>query len=130
MHDGSITFSTALDNEQLEKELARLKRRVFKLEGEILEKESRRNDLVERRKRLNSEINELQQKRKLLDGDAFADTSAVNEKISDIRGEISTINKEIGTLDTSLDSINSTLNYTKTRFGVVERRINAVKRCV
>ncbi len=119
MHDGSITFSTALDNEQLEKELARLKRRVFKLEGEILEKESRRNDLVERRKRLNSEINELQQKRKLLDGDAFADTSAVNEKISDIRGEISTINKEIGTLDTSLDSINSTLNYTKTRFGEV-----------
>ncbi len=117
--DGSVVIDVDMDVSDAEKELARLKGRVFKLENEIGEKESRRNDLVERQRRINAEINELQKSRNTLDGDAFADTSAVDEKISNMRGEVSTINKEINTIDSSLDTLNSTLDYTKMRFGEV-----------
>lgn len=117
--DGSVVIEVDMNVSDAEKELARLKTRVFKLEDEIGEKESRRNDLVERRRQLTAEINELQKGRKLLDGASYADTSAIDEKISHMRGEVSTINKEIGSLDRSLDGLNSTLEFAKMRFGEV-----------
>lgn len=43
MHEGSITFSTALDNAQLEKDLAALTKKIAKTEQEIAEITSKRN---------------------------------------------------------------------------------------
>ena len=117
--DGSVVINVDMNVSDAEKELTRLKGRVFKLESDIEEKESRRNDLVERRRRLEAEINDLQKGRKTLGGESFADNSAIDEKISDIRKEVFTINKEIGTIDTSLDGLTSTLDFTKMRFGEV-----------
>ena len=43
LHDGSITFSTALDNTKLEKELASLTKKIEKQEQKIADLNSKRD---------------------------------------------------------------------------------------
>jgi hypothetical protein len=58
MPDGSLTFSTALDNKQLEKELSKATKKVEALEKKIAGKESAHNQMAEQL----SEINDAAEK--------------------------------------------------------------------
>ena len=68
MADGSITFSTALDNELLEKDLARLKSKILKIEGDLSQNHFKKNTLAEQLKAAKEELNALDKKRKIING--------------------------------------------------------------
>ncbi len=52
MADGSITFSTNLDNSQLEKQLQSLKKKITSIEDKISQKQAERSPLAEQSKQL------------------------------------------------------------------------------
>lgn len=61
--DGSVIINVDMDVSDAEKELARLKRRVFKLEDDIEGKEYERNALVQKRRGLEKELTALKKER-------------------------------------------------------------------
>lgn len=117
--DGAVVLEVNMDIDDAEKELARLKSRVFKLEEEISEKEYNRNELVQQRKAILSEISELQNGMKLLDGDAWSDNSAAEKKIAELTKQAAELQKEIEGYDSALGKSTQALDYTKVRYGEI-----------
>ena len=62
MTDGTITFSTALDNKQLEKELQSTLKKINSLEKSISEMGSGRNALAEQAKEMGAQLDAAKQK--------------------------------------------------------------------
>ena len=54
MNAGSITFSTELDNKELEGQLSGLKKKIFRLEDEINQKQAARAPLADQSQQLAS----------------------------------------------------------------------------
>ena len=79
MHDGSITFSTALDNTKLEKELASLTKKIEKQEQKIADLNSKRDKAKEK---------------SLFDGAALDAEKAKLQEIKDRLAEIRTVAKD------------------------------------
>ena len=61
MTDGTITFSTALDNKQLEKELQSTLKKINSLEKSISEMGSGRNALAEQAKEMGAQLDAAKQ---------------------------------------------------------------------
>ena len=117
--DGSVVLDVNMNVSDAEKELARLKKKVFKLEDEIWEKEYNRNVLVQRKRAIKAEIAEIKKGMQQLDGVAFADNSEAEGKIEALRKQASELQKEIDKYDAALDKSTITLNYTKMRYGEI-----------
>ena len=58
MADGSITFSTALDNKQLEKDLTKLSKEIEKVETTIQTQEAKKSPLVKQAEELTAQMKE------------------------------------------------------------------------
>ncbi|MEA4933735.1 MAG: hypothetical protein VB071_09220, partial [Lawsonibacter sp.] len=56
MNDGKITFTTALDNKELEKQLSSLTKKVASIEDKINQKQAEKMPLVEQAKQLGAEL--------------------------------------------------------------------------
>lgn len=106
-----------------EKELARLKRRVFKLEDDIEGKEYERNALVQKRRDLERELTALKKERQatVIDGE-FSDNSAVDSKIAGIKKEISAIESQIDKVDQAIEKGNISLEQTKHRYSEIAQK--------
>ncbi|WP_312282036.1 hypothetical protein, partial [Oscillibacter sp.] len=56
MPDGSITFSTALDNAQLDKQLQSLKKKIISIEDKVSQKQAERTPFAEQSKQLAADL--------------------------------------------------------------------------
>lgn len=126
--DGSIIINVDMDVSDAEKELARLKRRVFKLEDDIEGKEYERNALVQKRRGLEKELTALKKERQatVVDGE-FSDNSAIDSKIAKIKKEISTIEGQIDKVDQAIEKGNISLEQTKNRYVEIAQKARELK---
>jgi len=81
MVDGTITFSTDLDNKELEKKLQSTQKRVERLEDSIAQKKAERFPLAENAKQLGAELDAA--KMKLYEMQTATDSAFSPDKISD-----------------------------------------------
>lgn len=82
MADGTITFSTALDNGQLEKDLKDAEKKVSELERKVERGESEKNAIADRMKEAQAEVDKTEQRiaallQRLKELDAMAETDPV-----------------------------------------------------
>lgn len=96
-----------------EKELARLKKRVFRLEENIAVQSAKKNHLQEQLEAANQELEELQKR-----AESGADIEAV-QKMGEVKNRISEIDTEIQKCDRDLQETNITLDAMKIRYGDV-----------
>lgn len=59
MADGSITFSTELDNKELEKQYQQLKKKIEKLEETVGQKKQKQSPLIDEAKSLSARTTKL-----------------------------------------------------------------------
>lgn len=125
---GSVAISVDFNISDAEKELARLKKRVFKLEDEIGEKSFRRSALSSELVQARKELKKLQDEEPatLIDGQ-FADNSEYYKMLNDAREKVSKLSKELEAVDAEIDKQNISLEWTKQRYGEIAQEAERIK---
>lgn len=119
MHDGSITFSTALDNAQLEKDLARLTKKIEKQEQKIADLSSKRDRAKEKGAfdgaALDAEKAKLQEiKDRLADIRSMAkDKSRSAERRESYAAQIPAVQQELADQQARVNGLQSEWNKTE-----------------
>ena len=131
--DGSITFSTALDNRKLEKDLARINREIEESEKAIYEKEAKKSPLVEQAEELQVKIKEARAEveryaKEWANGISGADQnqSAANLKLRDAQNEYEKIVQKIDKIDSKLIPAYERLDKMKEKAGSLQKEIASV----
>lgn len=130
MPDGSITFSTALDNKELEKELGRVKRKIQSLEKDIALSETKKMPLVEQSKQLSVALDEAKAKLFEMQNAAKGTYSAseISEQKEQVRGLQAEYNKVQGAVERYNQKIRDAtteLELAKESAGGIEKEIAA-----
>ena len=132
-NDGSITFSTSLDNRQLEKDLAKINREIEESEKAIYEKEAKKSPLVEQAEELQVKIKEARAEveryaKEWADGITGADQnqSAANLKLQDAQHEYEKIIEKIDKIDSKLLPAYERLDQMKEKAGGLQKEIASV----
>ena len=117
MPDGSITFSTELDNKKLQTQLGKLKREMKSLEKSTAAGEAKKAPLVEQAERLKRSVSAATEevgryRREWLSGVAGADKSqtAAIEKAAQLEGEYARVVAQIDKIDAGLQSAYSKMD--------------------
>ena len=127
MRDGSITFSTALDNAQLEKDLDRLGKKILR-ERELLGGlKIKKNGLEKQLKAAGAALDELQKKTKAAHGGAVISFGDV-EKIALLKPAVSAIKGEIGKYTEAIRESNRELESAKSSWGEVYAQLEDIRR--
>lgn len=121
MQAGSISFSTALDSAQLEKELARLKRRAFKLEGEIDEKLFNKDAAEKRLRELTEKYKKFAEDRAKLEDGQYVFSEEDIESAKKMYQEIQKTTSETEKLNSDINAAKLSLEYAKKRYGEIEQ---------
>jgi len=126
--DGSVVIDVDMNVDDAEKELARLKKRVFKLEDEIGEKTFRRSALSSELIKARKELKRLQNEEPatLIDGQ-FADNSEYYKLLGDAREKVSQLSKELEKVDGEIDAQNVSLEWTKQRYGEIAQEAERLR---
>ncbi len=124
MADGSITFSTKVDNREAQRELAKLQREIQKLEKEVAKSEGAKLPLVDQAKELGARLDEakaklaaLQDKQiavnQALSGnnqqayiDAYAQKSATDSSVTAQQAEVYGLQKKWDSVNLKIDQYN------------------------
>ena len=102
MTDGTITFSTALDNKQLEKELQSTLKKINSLEKSISEMGSGRNALAEQAKEMGAQLDAAKQK--LYEMQSAAKGVYSKETIADQKTLVNGLQSEWNKINSRVDS--------------------------
>ena len=102
MTDGTITFSTALDNKQLEKELQNTLKKINSLEKSLAEMGSGRNALAEQANQMGAQLDAA--KRKLYEMQSAAKGVYSKETIADQKTLVSGLQSEWNKINSRVDS--------------------------
>ena len=102
MADGTITFSTALDNKQLEKELQSTLKKINSIEKSISEMGSGRNALAEQAKEMGAQLDAAKQK--LYEMQSAAKGVYSKETIADQKTLVSGLQSEWNKINSRVDS--------------------------
>jgi len=115
--DGSVVIDVDFNINDAEKELARLKTKVFKLEDEVSEKTAKSDVLKERFRAAEKEFDALSKKKNSFDTTIF---SAQDEaRIAELGKTMQNLDKEIKAIDEDIDQGNVSLEWTKQRYGEI-----------
>lgn len=132
-NDGSITFSTSLDNKQLEKDLAKINREIEKSEKTIYEKEAKKSPLVEQAEDLQRKISEARAEvkryaKEWVDGVIGADQnqSVANSRLRDAQAEYENILAKIQKIDDSISPAKEKLEEMKEKAGGLQKELASV----
>ena len=132
-YDSSITFSTAADNRQLEKDLAKAKEEILDLEDTIYEKEAKKSPLVEQAEELKVKIKEARAEvdryaKEWTDGVIGADRnqSVANSRLRDAQAEYEKILEKIEKIDEKLDPAYRKLERMQEKAGGLQQELAAV----
>ncbi len=118
--DGSVVIDVNMDVSDAEKELARLKTKIIRLEDDIGEKAFKRSGLSSELVQARKELEKLRAEKPatLIDG-AWADNAEYYEKLSAAEKAVSELDQQIKKIDEEIDAGNLTLEYTKMRYGEI-----------
>lgn len=118
MADGSITFSTELDNDALEKELQSVKKKIASLEDSIGQKNAERLPLLEQSKQLGAELDiakaKLYEMQNASSG-AFS-TEQINEQQESVKAlqtQWNSVQSKVERYDTAINSATMNLSRQK-----------------
>lgn len=128
--DGSITFSTALDNKGLEKELESLTRKIEKTERDLTTMKTQRMPLVKQAKELAAELDNAKAKlyeMKNAANGTFATgvISDQGETVKSLQGRWNEVQKSVDGYDLKISKATQELDLAKTRAGSIAEELAA-----
>ena len=133
MADGTITFSTALDNKQLEKELQSTLKKINSLEKSIAEMGSGRNALAEQANQMGAQLDAA--KRKLYEMQDAAKGVYSKETIADqktlvngLQSDWNKINNRIDSYDQKIKNATARLADEKEHYSEISQQIDEANR--
>ena len=129
MADGTITFSTALDNKQLEKELQSTLKKINSLEKSIAEMGSGRNALAEQAKEMGAQLDAAKQKlyemqsaaKGVYSKEAIADQKTL---VSGLQSEWNKINGRVDGYDQKIKNATASLADEKEHYSDISQQID------
>lgn len=131
MADGSITFSTKLDNKDLEKDLAKVKKEIQKTEETISSQEAKKSPLVKQAAELEQKMKAARAEVKRCGEDwaagvagADKNQSAAQERLKGIQGQYQKVTEQIDKVDAKLQPAYEKLDAMKDKAGGLQQQIN------
>lgn len=130
MADGRVTFSTALDNSLLEKELAKTKRKIESLQDKIKQQGAEQLPLVNQVEKLEVSLERARQKlAEMQSGQSFVSTDAIagqQAQVDALQKEYDTVQAKVMRYDDALERSNISLDLAKEKAGMLEEEIASV----
>lgn len=127
MADGSITFSTGLDNAQLEKQLQSLKKKISSIEGQISQKQAEKMPLVKQSAELAANLDAAKSRLEYMQsGKEFFPTASVQEQAAAVKSIESDWNKAQGRVeryDAAISNANIKLDRQKEEAGAIAQEL-------
>ncbi len=130
MQDGSITFNTALDNKELERELTGLKKKIQSISDKIFLNQQQKLPLLHQSEELAIKLDEA--KAKLYEMQTApkqtVNSSAVKEQSEYVRGlqsEYDKVNNRIDAIDRNIKKSNTELSMSEEKAGAIEKKFAA-----
>lgn len=117
--DGSVVIDVDMNISDAEKELARLKSSVVKMETDLKIKGKEKIALQKQLEDANKQLEELQKKTQMMGGSFKFDPGAI-DKMSELKEFISSTEAEIGKIDAEAARANIKLEATKETYGEIE----------
>lgn len=129
MTDGTITFSTALDNKQLEKELQSTLKKINSLEKSISEMGSGRNALAEQAKEMGAQLDAAKQKLYEMQSAAkgvYSKETIADQKtlVSGLQSEWNKINGRVDSYDQKIKNATARLADEKEHYSDISEQID------
>lgn len=129
MTDGTITFSTALDNKQLEKELQSTLKKINSLEKSISEMGSGRNALAEQAKEMGAQLDAAKQKLYEMQRAAkgvYSKETIADQKtlVSGLQSEWNKINGRVDSYDQKIKNATARLADEKEHYSEISEQID------
>ena len=129
MTDGTITFSTALDNKQLEKELQSTLKKINSLEKSISEMGSGRNALAEQAKEMGAQLDAAKQKLYEMQSAAkgvYSKETIADQKtlVSGLQSEWNKINSRVDSYDQKIKNATARLADEKEHYSEISEQID------
>lgn len=119
--DGSVAIEVNMDVSDAEKELARLKKRVYKLEEELTVKRTKRSALVQALSAANAEMDKLKA-RGTKDKDGYTVYSDKDKsRMDEIQSKINEITKQLNRQKESIHETDLALEGVKIRYGDISQ---------
>lgn len=133
MADGTITFSTALDNKQLEKELQNTLKKINSLEKSIAEMGSGRSTLAEQAKEMGAQLDAAKQKlyemqsaaKGIYSKEAIADQKTL---VNGLQSEWNKINSRVDSYDQKIKNATARLADEKEHYSEISEQIDKANR--
>lgn len=123
--DGSVVIGVDMNVSDAEKELAKLKKKIFKLTTDIEENTFRKNELAERIKYANKDYDALNKKIKGID-EQFVDPKDLKIK-KELDDRMYGWEQEIKKLDSVIDRDNVILEFTKEKYGEIAKEAERLR---
>lgn len=127
MADGSITFSTALDNGQLEKQLQSLSKRIGSIEDKISQKQAERAPLAEQSKQLAADLDAAKARLEYMkSGQEFftgAQVKTQTEAIKGMESDWSNVQGRVERYDTAINNATLELDRSKEKAGAIAKEL-------
>ena len=129
MTDGTITFSTALDNKQLEKELQSTLKKINSLEKSISEMGSGRNALAEQAKEMGAQLDAAKQKLYEMQSAAkgvYSKETIADQKtlVNGLQSEWNKINSRVDSYDQKIKNATASLADEKDHYSEISEQID------
>lgn len=129
MADGTITFSTALDNKQLEKDLQSTLKKINSLEKGIAEMGSGRNALAEQAKEMGAQLDAAKQKLYEMQSAAkgvYSKETIADQKtlVSGLQSEWNKINGRVDSYDQKIKNATARLVDEKEHYSEISEQID------
>lgn len=127
MADGSITFSTDLDNAKLEKQLQSLKKKISSIEGQISQKQAEKMPLVKQSAELAANLDAAKSRLEYMrSGKEFFPAASVQEQAAAVKSIESDWNKAQGRVeryDAAISNANIKLDRQKEEAGAIAQEL-------
>lgn len=129
MNAGSITFSTELDNKQLEKEYTAVVKKIEKLNSQINTAQSKRAPLVSQSTQIASTLDAAKARLEYMkSGQEFFTSGSVNQQVAQVKSiqkDWNTVQAQVEKYDIKIAEANTELSANEERAGAVASELAA-----
>ena len=127
MNAGSITFSTELDNKELESQLSSLKKKITRQEDEVNRKQAARAPLADQSQQLAADLDAAKARLEYMKSQqsAIAPESIAQQAgtVSALQGQWNTTQSQVERYDAAISKATTELNYNKEKAGAVAQEL-------
>ena len=127
MNAGSITFSTELDNKELESQLSSLKKKITRQEDEVNRKQAARAPLADQSQQLAADLDAAKARLEYMKSQqsAIAPESIAQQAgtVSALQGQWNTTQSQVERYDAAISKATTEPNYNKEKAGAVAQEL-------